>query len=130
LADADSDEWPSDSDASDDSDSDSDDDVDVSALPKGRAFWVKQAPTDDGKAKREERKAAKQEESLKKSKREKVVDLKAKVCSSSISSIANIRLVVVNVCIVYYVLLYAHVTHVDSSKPSNALCLSSSRASL
>jgi hypothetical protein len=80
LADADSDEWPSDSDASDDSDSDSDDDVDVSALPKGRAFWVKQAPTDDGKAKREERKAAKQEESLKKSKREKVVDLKAKVC--------------------------------------------------
>jgi hypothetical protein len=67
LADADSDEWPSDSDESEsDSDSDADAEVDLSALPKGRAFWVKVAVTDDSKAKRDERRAAKQEESMKK----------------------------------------------------------------
>ena len=67
LADADSDEWPSDSDEDEsDSDSDADADVDLSSLPKGRAFWVKVAVTDDSKAKRDERRAAKQEESMKK----------------------------------------------------------------
>jgi hypothetical protein len=46
--------------------------------PKGRAFWVKRAVTDDSKQKKEERKAAKVEEGLKKSKKEKVIEVKTR----------------------------------------------------
>ena len=45
-------------------------------MPKGRAFWLKKTVTDDSKVKSEARRLAKQEESNKKGKREKVIEIK------------------------------------------------------